>query len=108
MGSPPTILNINTSIEEYPDISWVVEMTVTYTDPDNDVDGGSVSVMAMIDGQDPEEISFPIDGSQAIDDPEDGTVFMALMVNNGSVSGTLSVVLSDSAGQMSEPFDQPF
>ena len=107
MGSPPSILNVATSVEEYPDISWVVEVTITYTDPDDDVDGGNIEVIALIDGQDPLEVSVPIDGSQAINDPDEGTVFMAVAVNNGDVSGSLSLSLVDSAGLMSEPYDQP-
>jgi hypothetical protein len=106
-GTAPSILNLQTSLEEYPDISWVVELTVTYTDPDDDVDGGKVELTALLDGQDPMEITVPIDGSQAIHDPDDGTVFVALRVNDGDVSGSLSVVLVDSAGLKSEPYDQP-
>ena len=106
-GAPPSILAVDTNIEEYPDISWVVEVTITYTDPDGDVDGGRVDLLASIDGQEPLESSVPIDGSQAIHDPEDGTVFLAVAVNNGSVSGLLSLSLSDAAGLVSEPYEQP-
>ena len=106
-GTAPSILNLQTSLEEYPDISWVVELTLTYTDPDDDVDGGSVEITALIDGQDPLEITVPIDGSQAIHDPDDGTVFLAVAVNDGNVTGSVSVVLLDSAGLESDPYDQP-
>jgi hypothetical protein len=107
LGSPPSVLNISTTVEDYPDISWVVEVTLTYTDPDGDVDGGSVELLAAIDGQDPMDITVPIDGSQAINDQEAGTVFLAFAVGGGDISGNLSVSLVDAAGLMSEPYDQP-
>jgi len=105
-GAAPSILNLQTDVEEYPDISWVVELTVTYTDPDDDVEGGAVELTALIDGQDPMEITVPIDGSQAIHDRDDGTIFLAVAVNDGDVSGSLTVVLVDSAGLKSEPYEQ--
>jgi hypothetical protein len=104
-GGAPSILIIQTSIEDYPDISWVVELTITYTDPEGDVDGGSVEMFTEIEGQEPMEISIPIDGSQAINDSEDGSVFLAIAVNDGNVSGNIGVVLVDAAGQQSEPYD---
>ncbi len=104
-GSPPSILNVSTSIEDYPDISWVAELTVTFTDPDGDVDGGSVEILAELDGQDPLELSVAIDGSQAIYDSDEGTIFLAMSVNDGDVSGYLTLVLEDASGLMSEPYD---
>jgi hypothetical protein len=107
-GSPPSILNVSTSVEDYPDIGWVAELTITYTDPDGDVDGGKVDIVADLDGQDEIlDISVPIDGSQAIDDAEEGTVFLALQVNDGDVSGSMTLQLMDAADNSSEPYDLP-
>jgi len=104
-GSAPAILNVEISLEEYPDISWVAEFTLTYTDADDDVNGGKVEIDAELDGEDPVSFKVPIDGSQAIHDADDGTVFLAVSVNNGSVSGDVSVVLVDAAGMVSDPYD---
>jgi len=97
----PVLLDVRTSIEDYPDIGWVMEVTLTYTDPNQDVDGGLVMLDATLDEAAPEQFQIPIDGSQAIHDADDGTVFLAIQVSDAATSGTLSVTLVDANGHHS-------
>jgi hypothetical protein len=105
--SPPTILDVSVSVEDYPGTTtgWAMELSLTYTDPDNDIDGGEVVVDLVLEGSEPQSLSVPIDGAQAVHREEDGTVFMAVEVPDSSVQGTVIVVLQDANGNRSESFE---
>jgi hypothetical protein len=105
--TPPTILDVAASVEDYPGTTtgWAMEVTLTYTDPDNDIDGGEVVVDVVLEGAEPQSLTVPIDGAQAVHREEEGTVFMAVEVPDSSVQGSVIVVLQDANGNRSEPFE---
>ena len=101
---PPTVLDLQVSVEEYPDIGWVAEMELTYIDPDDDIDGGRVLLNIELDGSDPESFVLAIDDAEAVHNSSDGTVFFALEVPDSGVSGSVSAILEDANGNRSEPY----
>jgi hypothetical protein len=104
-GVPPSVLDVDVSVEEYPDIGWVIEVTLTYADPDQDVEGGLVVLDVALDDVEPAQLQIPIDGSQAIHDAEDGTVFLAVQIPDSNASGNMTVFLQDANGNRSDPFE---
>ncbi len=105
---PPTVLDLQISVEEYPDIGWVAEMELTYTDPDDDISGGKVLLDVEIEGSEPESFTLAIDDAEAVHNESNGTVFFALSVPQSNVSGSVNVVLEDANGNQSEPYPASF
>ena len=101
-NSPPQLLGVDLEVEEYPEISWVLEVEVHFVDSDQDVDGGSLELYAALNGEDTVHHVLPIDGIQALVRPDRGTVFTAIMISGRDVWGTVDVILVDRAGNYSD------
>lgn len=100
-GEPPVLLDVDAVFDEYPGIAWVIETRMTYTDVDNDVDGGKVWMSASIGGEAPEEQLIAIDGTGAIHIADEGVVFFAIEVANDSVEVLMDLAIKDRAGNTS-------
>ncbi len=100
-GEPPVLLEVEASFDDYPNVGWVIETRMTFTDVDNDVDGGKVLLSVALEGEEPEEQIIAIDGTGAIHMADQGQVFFAIEVANDSVEVLMDVALEDRAGNMS-------
>jgi hypothetical protein len=100
-GEPPILLEVDAIFDEYPSIGWVVETRLTYTDVDNDVDGGKVWMSASIGGEEPEEQLIAIDGAGAIHMADEGVVFFAIEVANDGIEVLIDLAIKDRAGNIS-------
>ena len=100
-GEPPVLLEVDAVFDEYPGIAWVIETRMTYTDVDNDVDGGKVWMSASIGGEPVEEQLIAIDGTGAIHMADEGVVFFAIEVANDSVEVLMDLAIKDRAGNVS-------
>ena len=100
-GVSPTITSLSASFEEYPNIGMVLEVTAAYTDPQDDVDGGAVSMSYSEDDGKPEEMELSIDGSDAWVVTVEGTVVFALSGFDTGTTYVVTVMLTDSSGNSS-------
>ncbi|MAY81886.1 MAG: hypothetical protein CL930_14040 [Deltaproteobacteria bacterium] len=100
-GEPPVLLEVDAVFDEYPGIAWVIETRMTYTDVDNDIDGGKVWMSASIGGEEAEEQLISIDGTGAIHLADEGVVFFAIEVADDSVEVLMDLALKDRAGNIS-------
>jgi hypothetical protein len=100
-GEPPVLHDLDASVDEYPDIGWVVEVVASYSDADDDLDGGKVLVIAVLDGAEAEEQWISIDGSDARIDFDAGTVEFVLGGVTEETTVLLTVALKDQNLNMS-------
>jgi hypothetical protein len=108
-GSPPTITEVNAMWDENAEGDWQILVSVSYTDADNDLDGGKVGVSAEVAGQVTPEQWFMIDGNEAMHDAEAGLVDVTLLLDQaeadpGAGDVTLMLRLKDAALNVSEEY----
>ena len=105
-GSAPAITGGEGIWNENAEGQWQILVSITYTDADNDIDGGQVGLSAEVTGVMSPEQWFMIDGHEAIHDAEAGLVDVTILLeqveanpDNGGVS--LMVRLRDANGNES-------
>lgn len=108
-GSAPAITGGEGLWNENAEGQWQILVSITYTDEDNDVDGGQVGMSAEVAGVMSPEQWFMIDGNEAIHDAEAGLIDVTILLeqvdanpNDGSVS--LMVRLRDANGNVSTEY----
>ena len=96
----PVITELSAVFEYYPTIGWVIECEATYTDPDTDLEGGTVHMTLASQDGGKNANSYVIDGELVYID--DGSVIWAIDGVETSSVYTLTVNLEDVAGHWSE------
>ena len=96
----PVITELSAVFEYYPTIGWVIECEATYTDPDADLEGGTVHMTLEEHGGSELSQSVLIDGKFVYID--DASVTWAINGVETSSTYTLTVNLEDQAGHWSE------
>ena len=79
-GSAPAITNAEGFWNENAEGDWQILLSISYTDADNDIDGGQVGISAEVSGVMGAEQWFMIDGNDAIHDAEAGLVDLTLLL----------------------------
>ena len=100
-GVSPTITSLSASFEKYPNIGMVLEVSAAYTDPQDDVDGGTVTMSYSEKDGEAEEMELSIDGSESWIDTDEGTVVFALSGIDTGTTYVVTVQLTDSSGNSS-------
>ena len=96
----PIVLSVDAQWDEYPDFGSVIEVTIQYSDPDADMDGGHVLGHAAF-STDVHELNLHIDGIHVLHNPVAGELFFAIIAERDD-STTLLLWLQDQAGHISE------
>jgi hypothetical protein len=96
----PIILSVDAQWDEYPDFGSVIEVTIHYSDPDLDMDGGHVLGHAAF-STDVHELNLHIDGIHVLHNPVAGELFFAIIAERDETT-TLLLWLKDQAGHISE------
>jgi hypothetical protein len=96
----PIILSVDAQWDEYPDFGSVIEVTIHYSDPDVDMDGGRVLGHAAF-SSDVHELDLHIDGIHVLHNPVAEELFFAIIADRDDPT-TLLLWLRDQAGHISE------
>lgn len=84
-GAAPTIDSAEAMWNENSDGYWQVLCSLSYSDPDGDIEGGKVGVSALIDGTATPEQWFMIDGNEALHDADVGLVDVTILFDQAGI-----------------------
>jgi hypothetical protein len=101
----PIIHSVSAQWDEYPDFGSVIEVTINYSDPDMDMDGGRVLGHAAFSSE-VHELDLRIDGIHVLHNPVAGELFFAIIAERDDTT-TLLLWLQDQAGHISEASINP-
>jgi len=108
-GAAPSIESAEAMWNENSDGYWQILCSMTYSDADDDLDGGKVGVSALIDGTATTEQWFMIDGNEALHDAEANLIDVTILFEGEDInpdSGDIELVLrlKDAALNVSAEF----
>jgi hypothetical protein len=95
----PVISELEAQLETWPDIGEVLVIQMSVVDAQDDILGGTVLV-SIDTGDDPLEVTAPIDGSQAT--YEDGSLWLAIGIGEIEPGTVVTAQVEDAGGHLSE------
>ncbi len=102
-GSPPEIVNISAGVDNWTTLGWVIVTIVTFSDPDDDLQGGRVYLTVTDYTGEIDEFELTINGQDAVIDGEELT--FAISDIEYTERYDLVVQLEDAAGNTSEEWE---
>ncbi len=107
-GSAPEITGLSVVLDENPGTGFILELTVSYTDADDDVvsatageAGGTIEITVTEDGTELDPLQAEVGGSEAPVDADSGDIITVVTNIDDQSSYDVSVVLIDMAGNES-------